>query len=275
MQGVPDHFTDERDTASFRQFSALPGVELYHAHISRYAFEPHTHEAFGIGTIEAGAERFRYRGTHYVAAVNSLVTMNPDELHTGEAETPDGWRYRMIYLEPAQLAEITGIDQWWFNDVERCDALRAAQTGRLIGALWSAETPLAQQSLLLDLIDTIRPYASHGRLPGSMNAPRFDQVRHYLHDNYMHPVTLGELAQVAALSPYHFLRQFKAQYHVTPHQMLMAIRLWRAKLFLAQGMPAAEVASATGLTDQSHLTRTFSQRYGLTPVRYQRQVLAR
>ncbi len=26
--------------------------------------------------------------------------MNPDELHTGEAETADGWRYRMIYLEP-------------------------------------------------------------------------------------------------------------------------------------------------------------------------------
>lgn len=273
MQGVPDHFTDERDNARFRQFAALPGVELYHAHISRYAFEPHTHEAFGIGTIETGAERFRYRGTHYVAAVNSLVTMNPDELHTGQAETPDGWRYRMIYLEPAQLAEITGIEQWWFNNVERNDAQRAAQTGRLIGALWFAKTTLEQHSLLLDLIDTIRPYASHSRPQDSVHSPRFDQVRHYLHDNYMQPVTLNELAQVAALSPYHFLRQFKAQYHVTPHQMLMAIRLWRAKLFLAQGMPAAQVAFAVGLTDQSHLTRAFSQRYGLTPGRYQRQVI--
>ena len=48
--------------------------------------------------------------------------------------------------------------------------------------------------------------------------------------------------------------------------MLMAIRLWRAKAFLTHGMPAAEVAAATGLTDQSHLTRAFTRRYGITPV---------
>jgi transcriptional regulator GlxA family with amidase domain len=65
---------------------------------------------------------------------------------------------------------------------------------------------------------------------------------------------------------------FKAHFHVTPHQMLMAIRLWRAKQFLTSGMPAAQVALASGLTDQAHLTRAFSQRYGITPVRYQKQV---
>ena len=106
MQGVPEQFFDERDSARFRHLAQVPGVELYHAHISRYAFEPHTHEAFGIGAIEAGAERFRYRGTQYVAPVHSVVTMNPDELHTGEAETADGWRYRMIYLEPDLLEEV-------------------------------------------------------------------------------------------------------------------------------------------------------------------------
>jgi AraC-like DNA-binding protein len=41
--------------------------------------------------------------------------------------------------------------------------------------------------------------------------------------------------------------------------MLMAIRLWRAKAFLTHGMPAAEVAIAVGLTDQSHLTRAFTR----------------
>ncbi len=66
---------------------------------------------------------------------------------------------------------------------------------------------------------------------------RFDRVRDYLHDNYMRPITLDELAQVAALSPYHFQRQFKAHYHVTPHQMLMAIRLWRAKAFSPTACP--------------------------------------
>lgn len=58
MQGVPEQFNDERDSARFRHLAQLPGVELYHAHISRYAFEPHTHEAFGIGAIEPAPSVF-------------------------------------------------------------------------------------------------------------------------------------------------------------------------------------------------------------------------
>lgn len=83
---------------------------------------------------------------------------------------------------------------------------------------------------------------------------------------------LEDLASVAGLSPFHFLRQFQAQYHVTPHQMLMARRLYAAKQWLAQGVAPAQVAAQAGLTDQSHLTRAFTQRYGVTPGRYQAQV---
>lgn len=121
MQGVPEQFNDERDSARFRHLAQLPGLELYHAHISDYAFEPHTHEAFGIGTIETGAERFRYRGTQHLAAEKSVVTMNPDEIHTGESATEGGWRYRMVYIEPDLLEEVTGLRHWWFSDVTRHD----------------------------------------------------------------------------------------------------------------------------------------------------------
>ena len=274
MQGVPEQFSDKKDHARFRHLAQLPGVELYHAHIARYAFEPHTHEAFGIGVIEAGAERFRYRGSQYVAPVHSVVTMNPDELHTGEADTADGWRYRMIYLDPTLLEEVTGVGHWWFGDVTRHDPQRSLLIGRHIHALWHTDDPLAQKGLLLDLIDIFKPLACHAP-ERAERAHRFNRVRDYLYDNYMRPITLDELANVAALSPWHFQRQFKAHFHVTPHQMLMAVRLWRAKAFLTQGVPAASVAAAVGLTDQSHLTRAFTQRYGITPVRYQKQVIRR
>ncbi len=112
----------------------------------------------------------------------------------------------------------------------RQEPQRARQIGQLIYGLWHADDPLAQQGILLDLVDTFRPLAHHAPMAPEA-AHRFDRVRDYLHDNYMRAVSLDELAQVAALSPYHFQRQFKAHFHVTPHQMLMAIRLWRAKAF--------------------------------------------
>lgn len=31
MQGVPEQFIDERDSARFRHLAQVPGVELYHA----------------------------------------------------------------------------------------------------------------------------------------------------------------------------------------------------------------------------------------------------
>ncbi|MBS0849171.1 AraC family transcriptional regulator [Citrobacter sp. JGM124] len=275
MQGVPASFHDERDRAQFRHLPQLDGVELYHAHITKYAFEPHTHEAFGIGAITLGAERFRYRGEQLVAPVNSLVLMNPDELHTGESASEHGWQYRMIYLEPDFLESLTGEHNWWFNSAVNHHVSGAQRVARLIGELWQASDTLTQQGLLLNLVDTFRPYACHspGKAPDA--AHRFMRVREYLYDNYMHNITLDQLAAQVCLSPYHFQRQFKAHYHVTPHQMLMAIRLWYAKQFLTRGIPAAEVAARCRLTDQAHLTRAFTLRYGITPVRYQKQVRSR
>ncbi|PLR32398.1 AraC family transcriptional regulator [Chimaeribacter californicus] len=276
MQGVPDQFECETDRAQFRQLSGLPGVELYRAHIRRHVFEPHTHEAFGIGMIEAGTERFRYRGVQHVAGPGSLVLMNPDELHTGQAETEGGWRYRMIYIDPARLATLSGEPGWWFSpEAVRRDPHTAQQLAVTLGALWQSTDALATDGLMLSLVDLLRPHAHRPPSPPPEAAHRFDRVKACLHARFAEPLTLVELAAEAALSPYHFQRRFKAHFHVTPHQMLMAIRLYRAKLLLAAGVGAAQVAAEVGLTDQAHLTRAFANRYGVTPVRYQRAVTGR
>jgi len=272
VEGVPAIFPCEKDRAQFRQYQELPGVELYQAHISRYAFEPHTHEAFGIGTIESGAQRFRYRGTQYTAPRHSLVMMNPDELHTGESACEEGWRYQMIYLQPDVMAQLTGDRGWWFSEALRTDARLALPLSQTLSALWQADSALARQGLLSTLLSQLRPLARMAEKEKQEKGHRFDRVRDYLRDNLAEPIRLEELAALASLSPWHFLRAFRACYHVTPHQMLMAYRLYQAKLLLARGLSAASVAASVGLSDQAHLTRAFAQRYGITPARYQKQV---
>ena len=272
VDGVPAIFPCEKDRAQFRQFGDLPGIELYQAHISRYAFEPHTHEAFGIGTIESGAQRFRYRGTQYTAPAHSLVMMNPDELHTGESACEEGWRYQMIYIHPDEMDRLTGDSGWWFSEALRTDSRLALPLSQTLSALWQASSALERQSLLGDLLAQLRPLARMAERERKERRHRFDQVRDYLRDNLAEPIRLEELATLSSLSPWHFLRAFRAHFHVTPHQMLMAYRLYEAKLRLARGMSAASVAASVGLSDQAHLTRAFAQRYGITPARYQKQV---
>ncbi|NII74397.1 AraC-like DNA-binding protein [Dyella sp. SG562] len=272
MQGVPHAFEHLRDCAEFRLPSHREGIELYRAHIVRHAFEPHVHDGFGLGAIESGVERFRYRGAEHLAPPDSLVMMNPDELHTGRAETEGGWHYRMVYVEQSAVDAITGEAGWWFGDAVRADAAGARRITVLLDALWQAREPLAFDGLMLQLLQAFR---RHARTPQPLRTEalsRFEPVIDYLREHLAERLTLEELAAVAGLSPFHFLRQFQARHHATPQQMLMAFRLSEAKRRLTGGEAPAQVAAATGLADQAHLTRAFARRYGVTPARYQRQL---
>lgn len=272
MNGVPLAFDHVTDRAAFRRPAHRAGVELYQAHIVRHAFEPHTHNAYGLGAIESGVERFRYRGSEHLAPPDSLVLMNPDELHTGRAETEQGWRYRMVYLDADVLSALSGDEDWWFADAVGHDSQRARRVGHLVQALWTADDALAFDSHLSVLIDALRPAARIGRAARPQAAQRFAVVIDFMRARLDDVLTLEMLASVAGLSPFHFLREFKRAYDATPQQMLMALRLFDAKQRLAAGESPASVAAAAGLSDQAHLTRAFVQRYGVTPGRYQQQL---
>lgn len=272
MQAVPERFEHASDRAEFKRPAHRAGVELYRAHIVRHAFEPHTHEAFGLGAIERGVERFRYRGSEHLAPAGSLVLMNPDELHTGRAETETGWCYCMLYIDADVARAFTGGSAWSFDDAVAADAPRARCVGRALAALWRCDEPLAFDSTLSQVFDSLRPLARAGREGALEGAHRFNGVFEFMRAHLDERLSLDALAAVAGLSPFHFLRAFKAQHHATPQQALMALRLFDAKQRLAAGESPAQVAAASGLTDQAHLTRAFAQRYGVTPARYRTQV---
>ncbi|HEV8692588.1 MAG TPA: AraC family transcriptional regulator [Lysobacter sp.] len=272
FQFEPAQFEHSQDAAQFRRPRHRAGIELYRAHIVRHAFEPHTHEAYGLGAIESGVERFRYRGSEHLAPPDSLVLMNPDVLHTGRAETEGGWRYRMAYIDADVVEAVTGERGWWFRDAVHHDVASAHRVTQLLDALWQAHEPLAFDSLLLTLLQEFRSRACVACAAPAERTPRFASVIDYLRTNLAERLTLEDLAAVAGLSPFHFLRSFQAQHHATPQQMLMALRLFDAKRRLAAGEAPAQVAAATGLSDQAHLTRAFVRRYGVTPARYRQQV---
>ena len=272
VNAVPEAFEHATDRAEFRRPAHRAGVELYRACIVRHAFEPHTHAAYGLGAIESGAERFRYRGSEHLASAGSLVLMNPDELHTGRAAADGGWTYRMVYLEPALVEQVSGERGWWFADAVGRDAPRARRVGRLLERLWQADEPLAFDSLLATLLAEFRAHVRTPRAAPAEGALRFAPVIEAMRAQLDRRFTLEQLAAVAGLSPFHFLRRFQAIHHVSPQQMLMALRLHEAKQRLAAGEAPAAVAAAVGLTDQAHLTRALARRYGVTPARYQQQL---
>jgi len=102
---------------------------------------------------------------------------------------------------------------------------------------------------------------------GSQQRAVAEAVRFIL-ENYSREVSLNDIAEAVHLSPFHVARLFKQALGVSPHQYLIQVRVNSARSLLAAGSgerSLAEVASAVGFADQSHLTRHFKRILGVTP----------
>lgn len=100
------------------------------------------------------------------------------------------------------------------------------------------------------------------------HTPAIQRARDYMDINYSENITLDELAAIAYLSPFQFIRSFQREIGLTPHAYLIHRRVMQARLLLKAGWTAARAAVETGFTDQSHLHRHFKRMLGVTPGQY-------
>ncbi len=84
-------------------------------------------------------------------------------------------------------------------------------------------------------------------------------------------VPLRTAAQQAGVHETHFSRAFRRHMGMTAHEYRNRARLHLASsLMLTTNDSLARIALGCGFSDQSHLTRTFSEKLGLTPAGYRR-----
>jgi AraC-like DNA-binding protein len=80
---------------------------------------------------------------------------------------------------------------------------------------------------------------------------------------------VSDLAEIAGLSPFHFIRAFRAAVGQTPHQYLRARRIARARDLLATtGMPITEICDAVGFQSLGSFSALFRRVTGETPAAY-------
>lgn len=266
------------DSVCFWREGRFDDLECLKARFYRHAYAPHVHDTFALGVILAGAEAFRYRGARHVAPAGSLVAVNPDELHDG-APAGAGFAYRMLYpsVELVQgIADELADRPGGFPAFQE-PVMDDPQAAHLLGeahALMEARAPqLAVDEAFTTALSLMVARHSvsepRGRRLGREAGP-IRRARRQIDDLYMQDLTLDDLAGVAGLSRYHFLRAFRRDVGVTPHAYLTSRRIAAAKGLLAGAAPLSEVALASGFYDQSHFSRAFKGCTGVTPGQYRR-----
>lgn len=151
-------------------------------------------------------------------------------------------------------------------------------TRALVAAAGAAEPfPLLVDSLATSLaiavMGILSPQAARESQAqrGGFDGARRKRVLDYIHEHLSEPMTLAEVADVAAMSMHHFLRSFKAAMGRTPGRYILETRVEAACRMLATTtIPLAEVALACGFGTQSHFTTAFKEIVGKTPSLYRR-----
>lgn len=98
---------------------------------------------------------------------------------------------------------------------------------------------------------------------------RLIRVWDYIHDNPQGDLSLDKLAEVAALSRFHFHRVFHSMTGQTVAAAVRRMRLYRASVTLVQGqMSLAKIAKAAGYSSVNAFSRAFSDCFALSPAEF-------
>ncbi|HEV2762250.1 MAG TPA: AraC family transcriptional regulator [Pyrinomonadaceae bacterium] len=253
----------------------LPGVEVRSGVAVREPYPRHWHEEYQLCFIQAGGGELVYRGRRHDTPRATLFVVHPGEVHANQTET--GCSFCSVYLAPELVrASLEGRAEPsgplpFFPDPVIFDRETTTRYRALQHALEAPSATLKRETLMLELLNRLVERHAEAR-PRSFAAGReraaVGRVREYLVEHHARNVSLGELARVANLSPFHLTRVFAREVGMPPHSFQTQVRVARAKRLIRRGLPLAGVAAAAGFADQSHFIRQFKRLMKITPGDY-------
>jgi AraC-like DNA-binding protein len=271
------------------------GLEAMHARFRDHVFAPHSHDAYSFGVTDAGAQQFHCRGAVHTSAAGMVMTLNPDDPHDGHRAAELGYHYRIVHINPDVVRSVladaadhpagrlgsggslgpsgslgSAAPLPLFTNPVLDDRRLAASIARLHSAMAADASPLTRDERLRAVI-----LGAHMR--GATRPPRIrtlaDRAQHeaahraraLMREAYPEPLSVELLADAAGCSRFALYRAFSAEFGMSPSDYERHLRLRHARSLLAAGTAPAEVAAATGFSDQAHLARWFKRAYGITP----------
>ncbi|MBD5646837.1 MAG: AraC family transcriptional regulator [Desulfovibrio sp.] len=246
-------------------------ADAFSFRLTARAFAPHYHPAWVLGCVLDGVRRFWVRGREYRAGAGDVVILRPGEVHAcaPESGAPFVWRgfhFREGSAAAALLESLTR-DEPTLEPV--CAGAGVLNELLAVHALMGGPTPAEdKRSRLLAALARLgrcdrKPDADHAA--PTPTEPALEALRTHLAAHAGERVSLEDMAVMAHMGKFRLVRAFARMTGATPYRYLESARVNRAQELLAQGLPPAEAALESGFADQSHLSRAFRTRLGVTP----------
>lgn len=260
----------------------LDQVTVLQATMHDFSYGKHAHEEYSFGVTEAGRQDFFSSGEFHRSRPGNIIVFNPGQFHDGHSGDNNALQYRMIYIHPNQLEPMLGsagvkqskdyqIKDTLLNDPQ----LRQYILNITTHIENNANDKLQLENLLYQMAERIAQ--RHGDLLPERKSSKNDtlllKAQNFIHENIGADISLDEISNQVSLSKYHFIRMFRQQFGITPHQYILNCRINRARRALEAGTVLEDVVFDYGFSDLSHFNRRFKPVFGMTPHQYQKHFL--
>jgi transcriptional regulator GlxA family with amidase domain len=95
------------------------------------------------------------------------------------------------------------------------------------------------------------------------------RVYSYIRANLDHPLSVGDLAEVAGYSRAHFSRMFAAESGLAPAEFVSQERMRLASRLLPNAaLSIKEISAACGFADPNYFAKAFRQSFGVSPTEF-------
>ncbi|RRI03593.1 AraC family transcriptional regulator [Mesorhizobium tamadayense] len=232
------------------------------------------HLSFCVAAVTRGTFRYRTRQGTAMLAPGAILLGNPGACYECGHEHGAGDRCLSFHFSPAYMervvADVPGAKRLGFAGPRLpplpalapllAQAEAARETGdreafeefglRIAGAVVAAATGSSTVA----------------RAPSRRDQKRVAEAVRLIELNAERPLSLSELANGTATSPFHFLRTFRHVAGMTPYQFLLRTRLHRAAVRLrASDEAISTIAFDAGFNDLSTFNRRFRREMGEAP----------
>jgi len=217
-----------------------------------------------------------YRGKPFSAGPGTCVVMDLAQPHSYWSDTKDPWEMYWVRFDGPGVPNLVEalVRSAGSPAIPYASGERVRSDFAAIFSLLKEQPPGYDAWVWQRLVSLSANVIEGLRRAGVEADPEFERAPggiagalHHLRNQHRQPIALQDLARVAHMSPFHFVRKFKEATSFTPMEYLEKFRISRAQeIMLAEpNRVLKDVAAAVGFADPAYFSRVFRKRTGLSP----------
>lgn len=263
-------------SATARQIFFYVQEAGYFKTFSPYFTERENLHSFLIIYTLRGKGMLKYRGQTCYLLPGSLTYINCMDYHYYECLNNQSWEFLWLHFNGSSALgyyeeflkngfRILQADDPFFIEGHLRRILSTAMRKNI-------DSEIIISSLIVEVLSHILIQNSSENLSLGFMPEYIKSVVKWIDRHFQEDISLEELAGMARLSKYHFLREFKRYMGLTPNEYVIVSRINYAKELLKYSdLSVEQIAFSTGFHNVSHFINQFSRHEKTTPLKYRKE----